>query len=126
MSSTGKPHLDVAVPHPHVKGGLPVCGGPAESSAVREAIAARVAGAHDAAVFDPALVKWTTLMSTTIQECMQRSPVAHEHDAHATVIDHERNRLRHGGFICHSGPRLGRLQEGRVIHPSASTERQMS
>jgi hypothetical protein len=43
-------------------------GGAAQGEAIREAIAARVPGAHDTPILDPTLVERTALMSTSLEE----------------------------------------------------------
>src|SRR3954452_7636737 len=61
------PHLHLAVAHPHLNRRLWVSGGAAHGDAIREAIAARVPGADDAPILDPALVERTALMSTSLE-----------------------------------------------------------
>src|SRR3954454_24599238 len=60
-------HLNPAVAHPHLNGRLWVRGRAAHGDAIREAIAARVPGADDAPILDPALVERTALMSASLE-----------------------------------------------------------
>src|SRR5262245_8037611 len=66
------PHFHPAVAHPHLEHRLGVGGGAAQGSTVREAITARVPRADDTAILDPAVVERTALMSTSLEERVQR------------------------------------------------------
>src|SRR5205823_628514 len=81
------PHLDFAVAHPQPQCRLGVSGGTAQGDAIREAIAARVPGADDTPILDPTLVKRTALMSTAVEQGIQRSALADEQDLDSRSFD---------------------------------------
>jgi hypothetical protein len=71
-------------------------------------------------------VERTALMSTSIEECIQRAALADEHNLNPCRLDEQRLQLLHSGFVRDRRPILGRLQKGGVIDAGAAAKRQMT
>src|SRR4051794_41527213 len=65
-------------------------------------------------------------MSTSLEERIQRSPLADEHNLDSAALDQQRLQLLHTGLVHHRRPVRGHLQKGGVVDADPPPERQVA